>query len=642
MKKKFFPVALMALAIGFNACSSDDVTVNANGGVSSPVLEGGYVKMAINMPSEPSSRAGNSNNDNFEDGLPKEFEVKNATLILFAGTGTEGASEDDAIFHSAYNLDKISLAKEGAQITSTMRIVQPVDSTAYKDKNKLYAYVLLNNNNLVTIETPTKLKLNLKNKTAGTGGSETLSAVTEMDKNTTFGNFRKYIAEGGESVLHANGFLMNNAPLSNKPGGKTSPSVTGQQVSSLVEIGGNVYKTKAQADSADAKEVFVERALAKVTLKAELQKDTLSASDFVIKSNNTTLNKKFSVEAWNLDVTNKTSYLGRSYSNAWSSFVTANLAGTNEYRFVGSKPLREKPATVGEGLQLYRTYWGEDPNYSSSKREDFNRITKDATVDLVDKPCGTYNPLYCMENTLDVPQMENGSQVTRAVVKVKFLNGTTFYTFNDDNTTLYDKDKMEERVKQAILDNTAVFKKCEAEFTAHKISIDKNDVTIEWTSEDASKAPKRDKEGKIYLKSFKIAKGGGTVESSQVFAADADLNKELQLGNLLQYVNGLAYYSIPIKHFGNDLTPWDKTTATVGKPYGDTSNEASTQSYLGRYGVLRNNWYDITVSAIRNIGSPVVPEIDFNKTNTPDEVNNYIAVRINVLSWAKRTQVEEL
>lgn len=640
MKKNFFPVALMALAIGFNACSSDDVTVNANGGAldgNVAVLEGGYVKMAINMPSEPSSRASNSNNDQFEDGLPKEFEVKNATLILFAGTGTEGASEDDAIFHSAYNLDKISLAKEGAQITSTMRIVQPVDSMAYVDKNKLYAYVLLNNNGLVTIASPTKLTLNLKKKTAGTGASETLSAVTEMDKNTTFGNFRKYIAEGGESVFHANGFLMNNAPLSNKPGGKTSPSVTGQQVSSLVEIGGSVYKTKAQADSADAKEVFVERALAKVTLKAELQKDTLSASDFVIKSKSTTLNKKFSVEAWNLDVTNKTSYLGRSYSNAWSSFVTANLAGTNEYRFVGSKPLREKPATVGEGLQLYRTYWGEDPNYSSSKKEDFNRITKDATADLVDKPCGTYNPLYCMENTLDVPQMENGSQVTRAVVKVKFLNGTTFYTFNDDNTTLYDEEKMVERVKQAIIDNPEVFEKCKKKYPGKKIT--SNNVTIEWTSQDAT-APKRDNDGKIYLKSFTISVDSEDLLSKYVFGADANLNVKLQLGNLLQYVNGFAYYSIPIKHFGNDLTPWSATTTGVypGSHYENNNNS----KYLGRYGVLRNNWYDITVSAIRNIGSPVVPEINFNDKNTPDEVDNYIAVRINVLSWAKRTQVEEL
>lgn len=643
MKKNFFPVALMALAIGFNACSSDDVTVNANGGGldgNVAVLEGGYVKMAINMPSEPSSRASNSNNDQFEDGLPKEFEVKNATLILFAGTGTEGASEDDAIFHSAYNLDKISLAKEGAQITSTMRIVQPVDSMAYVDKNKLYAYVLLNNNGLVTIASPTKLTLKLKKKTAGTGASETLSAVTEMDKNTTFGNFRKYIAEGGESVFHANGFLMNNAPLSNKPGGKTSPSDPGQQVSSLVEIGGSVYKTKAQADSADAKEVFVERALAKVTLKAELKKDSLSASDVVIKSKSTALNKKFSVEAWNLDVTNKTSYLGRSYSNAWSSFFTANLAGTNEYRFVGSKPLREKAATVGEGLQLYRTYWGEDPNYSSSNVNDFNRITKDATADLVSKPCGTYNPLYCMENTFDVAQMEKGSQVTRAIVKVKFLNGTTFYTFNDDNTTLYDKDKMEERVKQAIIDNPEVFKKCEDKFPGKTIGT--NNVTITWKSVDTDGNPKRDEDGKIYLESFVISDGTtnsegapNTVESSTVFAGVADLNSKLQLGNLLQYVNGLAYYSIPIKHFGNDLTPWSATTTGVYPGSHYENNKAD--KYLGRYGVLRNNWYELSITGIRNVGSPVVPE-----TVSPDEVNNYIAVRINVLSWAKRTQVEEL
>lgn len=631
MKKNFFPVALMALAIGFNACSSDDVTVNANGGAldgNVAVLEGGYVKMAINMPSEPSSRASNSNNDIFEDGLPKEFEVKDATLILFAG---DGANEDKAIFHSAYNLDKISLAKEGAQITSTMRIVQPVDSMAYVDKNKLYAYVLLNNNGFVTFDGKSSTEPTLKLKKAtGTEGSETLSDVTKMDETTTFGDFRKYIAEGGESVFHANGFLMNNAPLSNKPGGKTSPSsVTGQQVSSLVEIGGSVYKTKAQADSADAKEVFVERALAKVTLKAELQKNTLSASDFVIKSNNTKLDKKFSVEAWNLDITNKTSYFGRSYSNAWSSFVTANSAGENEYRFVGSNPLREKAATVGEGLQLYRTYWGEDPNYSSSKMDDFNRITKDATADLVSKPCGTYNPLYCMENTFDVAQMENGSQVTRAVVKVKFLNGTTFYTFNDDNTTLYDKEKMEERVKQAIIDNPEVADK----FPGKTIGM--NDVKIIWKSVDADGNPKRDNDGKIYLKSFTISVGSDKLQSTDVFAADADLNVKLQLGTLLQYVNGLAYYSIPIKHFGNDLTPWSATTTGVYPGSHYENNKAD--KYLGRYGVLRNNWYELSITGIRNVGSPVIPE-----TVSPDEVNNYIAVRINVLSWAKRTQEEEL
>lgn len=82
MKKNFFPVALMALAIGFNACSSDDVTVNANGGGSAPAIEGGYAKVSINLPSSSNS---NRANDEFEDGLASEYHVNNAKLVLFQG-----------------------------------------------------------------------------------------------------------------------------------------------------------------------------------------------------------------------------------------------------------------------------------------------------------------------------------------------------------------------------------------------------------------------------------------------------------------------------------------------------------------------------------------------------------------------------
>ena len=638
MKKKFFPVALMALAIGFNACSSDDVTVNANGGVSSPVLEGGYVKMAINMPSQVSGRdvTNNSNNDQFEDGLAKEFDVKNATLLLFAGSSATSATEDDAIFHSAYKLN-VSMAKEdnNTQITSTTRIVKPVNEAAYKDKDKLYAYVLLNNNGLVTVNGETDVTLTLKNSANETA---TLSAATK------FGDFRKYVAEGGESAFHSDtkGFLMNNAPL-----------YDGAKVQTLVPISGEVYQTKEAAEAADAREVFVERALAKVTMHNEVPatKDELSAKDAVIVQNDGgSLDKKFTIEGWTLDVTNKTSYLGRSYDNNWNSITTAS--GTHT-RFIGTTALRTGEGVANhEGASLYRTYWGEDPNYSGpSKAGDFNILTKTAfndaenlaePVNLVSNGFGNNKPLYCMENTLDVPEMEKGSQVTRAIVKVKFLNGTTFYTFNDDNTTLYTQEKMIDRVKQAILDNTAVFNKCEETFTANNISINKDDVKITWTSVDATNAPKRDKDGKIYLKSFEITKGGKTVTSSTVFGTSAtDLNgkSELQFGNIMQYAGGLAYYAIPIKHFGQDLTPWHSTDTGVTKL---TSYNNNDNKYLGRYGVLRNNWYDIAVSGIKYVGSPVVPEIDFDKTNTPDKVENYIAVRINVLSWAKRTQVEEL
>lgn len=627
MKKIFFPVALMALAIGFNACSSDDVTVNANGGVSSPVLEGGYVKMAINMPSQVSGRdvTNNSNNDQFEDGLANEFDVKNATLLLFAGA--DGESEDLAVFHSAYNLN-VSMAKENpdkTQITSTTRIVKPVDENAVAGKPKLYAYVLLNNNGLVTVNVNNETKVTTVTLNHLKNGS---NAVTTLSNATKFGDFRKYVAAGGASAFHADaqGFLMNNAPL-----------YDGTKVQTLVPIdNNNVYKTKEAAEAADAREVFVERALAKVTMHKDVTNNTLSAADAVIVQDGT-LNKTFSIEGWTLDVTNKTSYLGRSYDNSWNSITTA--PGT-QTRFIGSTALRTGVANH-EGASLYRTYWGEDPNYSSSNAADFNILTKQTAFESTDNPVsngfGNNKPLYCMENTLNVAQMENGSQVTRAIVKVKFLNGTTFYTFNDDNTTLYTQEKMIDRVKQAILDNTDVFNMCETKFPGKTIT--KNDVTIEWTSKDATGAPKRDKDGKIYLKSFEITEGTEKLQSSEVFAGVTDLNSQLHLGNIMQYAGGLAYYAIPIKHFGNDLTPWHSTDTGVTS---SSSYNSDNNKYLGRYGVLRNNWYDIAVSGIKYVGSPVVPELKFGDKNTPDKVENYIAVRINVLSWAKRTQVEEL
>lgn len=637
MKKNFFPVALMALAIGFNACSSDDVTVNANGGAldgNVAVLEGGYVKMAINMPSEPSSRASNSNNDQFEDGLPKEFEVKNATLLLFAGNDNE--SEDQAVFHSAYKLD-VSMAKEGAQITSTTRIVQPVNDEVYAKKANLYAYVLLNNNGLVTFDgtsstTPTLNNLKVKSGT-------TVTPFTTMNDATTFETFRKCIVGGSENALCTNGFLMNNAPLSNVAGGVD----TGRKVRTLIKLD-EVYRTKAAADAADAREVFVERALAKVTMSSK--SGALTASDAVIV---TTPNigtatpgspeaktaaaadlatyKNYTTEGWILDVTNPESFLGRNYNEAWSLYNN-----DSKYRFVGTTPLR-KDVAAHEGSAFYRTYWGLDPNYTKSDGGTFNHIAKDGSG-IVDNKFGANNPLYCMENTFDVERMAEGSQVTRAIVKVKFFNGKTFYTFNGDNTTLYDDENMKDRVKQTFLDNGHFIAKLKTDFP--NLTIEKDDIAVNLNT--------RNENGVKNVLSIVVTKASPTTEdpNHKIVKTYQDegantLNKLLMLGDIHEYVNGLAYYSIPIKHFGKDLTPWDNTTATVGKPYGDPINEASEKSYLGRYGVLRNNWYDISISAIRNVGSPVVPE-----TVTPDEVKNYIAVRINVLSWAKRTQEEEL
>ena len=95
------------------------------------------------------------------------------------------------------------------------------------------------------------------------------------------------------------------------------------------------------------------------------------------------------------------------------------------------------------------------------------------------------------------------------------------------------------------------------------------------------------------------------------------------------YLNGEAYYIARVKHF-NELTHWN-----AGQAYG-----SDNAAFLGRYGVLRNNWYDLSVNSISGLGYPEVPEV---KPTVPDDENDqYINVEVKILDWAKRSQSIDL
>lgn len=108
-----------------------------------------------------------------------------------------------------------------------------------------------------------------------------------------------------------------------------------------------------------------------------------------------------------------------------------------------------------------------------------------------------------------------------------------------------------------------------------------------------------------------------------------------ELISLSYYADGMAYYPVYIAHFGQGQTPWSESDYDDATIYGADSDAR----YLGRYGVVRNNWYDISVTSIKALGSPNVTVV----TNEPvDKKESYISVKINVLSWAKRTQSVDL
>ena len=569
MKKSLlFSAVLAGLMLG-SCSSSDDL---AGGNTSANQDGNGYVAFTINLPTQPSTRAG-SFNDDFKDGMANEYAVKDATLLLF-----QGATESSATFVGAYKLSTepwTSPAGDQNITTTSNKIVKKID----KSGTDMKALVILNSNGVFTVdEAASSLKLN---------GSGT-------DFAGTYADFVKSAGATSSANLTKTGFYMANAPLCSKMGDDLDPA-TGT-VSTLTDLTGKIYDTEAEALAGAAAQVYVERAVAKVTVnKGTVAEATTSTSTSV----------PFEVLGWAIDNFNKTTYLVRNTEDfdTWKSYSSKGLT-PSKYRFVGGAPV---------ATDLYRTYFAKDVNYDT----DYSAGILERATNFVNT-YGDTNPQYCFENTFDVSH-QNENLTTLVTIKAKLKSGNDFYIVGGDQTKLYTKTELDKLVKEKFLNTEATWVTNNASTT-----IGEGDLTLTYDKDEA---------GVIHLT-------GVTVDASKLKSSPDPLpatyvkDVEAAVGSMVYYKNGVSYYTVRIKHFGDDLTPWKKNELGVkaGEVY-PTTNQA--ENWLGRYGVLRNNWYDITVQGVKGLGSATVPELT---GTTDDELDSYIAVQINVLSWAKRTQ----
>lgn len=405
--------------------------------------------------------------------------------------------------------------------------------------------------------------------------------------------------QGAAAFLKSdNGFYMANAPQYS----------TGEPTT-LVPIKG-VYSTKAEAQTNPATTVYVERGMAKVTV---------NGSDFTIDDASSTYNTdQVKINQWTLDVLNKSTF---------PVHVTTGL----KTDFAG---IWTEPRFVATGSTPQRVYWGIDPNYDKSTLTTVPECQKEFYI--VDNDGKTYNgdpsstftwsanttPLYCLENTFNLANMKQG-QTTRVVFKATYtphnLTGTdkTFFMIGN-NTQIWTKDALV------------------AQITSKAKEIRKSTAVVVTINTDAPLL----KGGSHLLSSADVTIKDGSVDLTETFDY-ATLNTKLGLNNtemdvngkpkvgIKTYENGECYYIARIKHF-NELTPWES-----GKAYG-TDNA----KYLGRYGVLRNNWYNLTVSKVSAPGYPDVPVV--NPDVPDDEDTKFINVEVKILDWAKRSQSVDL
>lgn len=572
------------------SCSSSDDLNGGGNNTGSNQSGDGYVSLSLNLPTRSGSMS-RAENDNFNDGLADEYAVKNGTLILF-----EGANETDATFAGAYELKNLSMNLVGTttdNITTTTKITQKINNGLSSGTNNFYAIVVLNNNGTLAVDgTNASLKVNGEDFPSTKKISDLQSL--ELTKNA--------------SDFNTTGFLMMNAPLSNVAGGATEPTGATVSVASKIDKD-HIYATEALAKANSSASIYVERALAKVDVTAS--KPTGNLEDGAKVS--------YTVKGWVLDNTNKKTYYLRNTSNSseWLSLKTTSTVPTKPYRFVGDNPMESS-------VKLYRTYWAKDPNYDvkpSTLSEDFNTIGNKAPASL--KSLGEHD--YCLENTFNVPQ-QTQDVTTRVIIAAQLKDdGKTFYVVNDNESELLDEDKMKEAVKSAFLNNTDVQAWIKTGLKAGE-KIDENDLDVTVASTAGNNVPT------VSVN----ATGNAKYTSGAAPTVTADITNIMNAIKVATYENGISYYPVRIKHFGDELTPWKSSETplpTVSTGAYPTNNQAA--NYLGRYGVLRNNWYNIDVQGIKKLGSPVVPEVT---GDTDDELAAYISVKINVLSWAKRTQ----
>lgn len=663
MKKQFGLPLMLASALAFSACSSDDVAENGPKDIAA-LTDGGYLKMSINLPSRAANGGFRATEEqdgyvSLEDGLAKEYNVKDAILVLF-----QGDNEADAVFHSAYNLSTSMQMDGSTQITSTTKLVKKVniggEGTPLTSGDKLYALVILNNNGRFAVDANNKLMYATSNLDDATSTGTTTTPTPTIDPtpapaattvfNGTFSAFQKITVTGGADSFRddTKGFLMMNAPLYKTAAtSTTAPS----DLATLAVVTNKVKNTETEAQNEPGAEVFVERAVAKVTMDGTITKTKLQGTEYDADHNNEV---EVSLKAWGLDYMNNISYYMHNAKPVttgitdWAGFNVNGDAGSKYYRFAGATEVK-----AGYG---YRAYWGEDPNYNAApetgssdiwgsvsqyKGEKCNFIHVTDIAKLSPNTGANY-PQYCMENTFNVKNM-NEDQTTRAIVKVKLTPNTTdadgsFYIVNNDKSKFFNLAGIKNLVKDHILACNTVTTQA---LTSGTAAVNVNDIELEPVvgSPDWK------------VKSFKVTYGPTATTTAVVKTYDATTTaavvKEVNdaLSTVTKYTEGYAYYPIRIKHFASSkatagvydsgMVTWNSASHSQKDRYDGNSDE----KFLGRYGVLRNNWYDLGINSISGVGSPVIP----NAPGTPDdELESFISVRINVLSWAKRVQREDL
>ncbi len=646
--KKLSLFAMAAAGLFLAACSEKDEVAVVDENVATQYADA-FVGISVQLPNASTpTRA----NDNLNNGLADEFDVKDASLLLFKGANAEaatyignwsltnsfGADTEGAGDGKPTPQDGVTW-DGGTGVTSTSVSVAQINDLSLLPSEDLYAYVIVNRNDVTLPEA---------NTTFGAWMNQTFAAAKIGSEYDATNKTDKPIA--------AKGLMMTNAPVSETAGGVSAS--TGKIITAVKLDKAKIASTREAALNAPAGCIYVERSAAKVTAH-------IGASSTTELKDPSGAAMAYELDAFQIINTEPTYYNVRHADVAdWLGYKTDfSITNANaKYRFVSlPKFTPTLPATSGHLNEdnAYRTYFGQDPQYAVAARLQ-NTVAAEEGNWIA--PTGR---AFVVENTFDVAN-QTRTNTTQATLRMKLNDGTSFYSITNEAKlyaaadinnaiaahvqTLYGISTFMDDAKAYVLKQLRDASPTEGVF----------DATVTIAAALDKTAAEAEAGDQAYTLSYTITatKDGAAVD---VPALSAELTTAWNTAvasakedyKVTLYKDGLTYYNVRIQHFGEAETPWDNQTdegvikiqpgANVAQIYGYTDDAAAqtkaNNRFLGRYGVVRDNWYDLSVDAIKKLGTATPTPV--NGDNTPDdeiEEQFYISCHVHILPWVLRTQ----
>lgn len=679
------------------ACSDKDIAPGSdpNGGEITFKQGKTYLGISLELPSEPETRAaddGNQGNDNYDDGISEEYNVDNAALLLFIGD-----NEADAQFIGAYELvpddafdqpngDNVTVSfQQAAQLMSQPEFSSQLWGLAIVNyKTDHFEITTSEDSNYGNLKIRTSTRKDEDGNVSYQSDLVSIARKTNTSDGAKFSDIRAYITDCSFLSLSNNGELdgifMTNAPLSDKQG--TTVAVSSPTIQTLAKLQKNFEKTKLDAVKNPAGCIFVERAVAKVTCsyfpeKAVLKHTTVTNADTGAASYDEE-DVEIEIESvdWMIDNEEQSSYIIRNTTgidNTTWSLLNNNWQGNPRYRFIGGVSMNDYAYDGNtKGHTWYRTYWCEDPAYAT-KKDFYDQANKSPNFKA------TTNALYPHENTFTVAN-QNYKNTTRVIFKVKYsstgtvkgkdgaankmITNCNLFALRNQLKTFYLESDVENLFYRTVLGSTELHDlilellsdeyKATATPDGKTLSVDygKDDIIISINPAAADDTDHKIVKGDYIVNNITFAGDLATkldmsklTETQLKNKLDKIMDSANTANHVVPFTDNTCYYAAYIQHFGKTYCPLSDEVAIVANQKDWKGEDVNTVypgldagKYLGRYGMVRNNWYDLNVDIIGNLGNATVPNgnVETSDDNKKDEW--FISARIHVLSWAKRTQ----